>query len=277
MNQILTTFIGIVTHMHDQLMFPPDDAFAPPGEPDPLPRHYSRAIAVNGRFGARLGGHAIPPHLQLLHIAEEFIADPPPGTKICGLEEVAAEYPRYWLMEGVRLYIPHATQGLQRTDSHRSVPSLKDSVEELSLDLDPRVVLHGAAACQFEIFAGTLDAYRVPESNNAVHVKLTVDTPDKMQLVVTRIWDRTSTRITLQNGADGRPPHLWILNVGKDTDADADFLLHYYTTTWTPPAGTMPRLRDIETIRTWCDDDDLAGLPDPPAGVTLGCSNSNYP
>ncbi|HEX6097258.1 MAG TPA: hypothetical protein VF432_13095 [Thermoanaerobaculia bacterium] len=271
MAQVIVTFVGICTHLGRQHMEPPEDALSPPST---AVGHYSRFVAVNGRFGARLANHAIPPHVQHLHIPPEYISHQSDDA-MAGLESLASPSNGWWSMNGIRLYVANAVPGLSFSPHFQRLPSLTDTSGELSLELDPRVVMDGRAACQFEIYGGAFDAYKVPGSHDAMTARVTITTTDEMpQLVVTRIWDQRTTRIYLKGD---RPAHVFVLNIGESGDHDADFLLHYFVTTWTPPAGMILRPVLHPDMRTVTDEDGLCHLHHLPGGLTFGCSVSAYP
>jgi hypothetical protein len=91
--------------------------------------------------------------------------------------------------------------------------------------------------------------------------------------VVTRVWNQHQSRITLKDGAK-----IFIFNTGAEKDTEADFMLHYFVTTWTPPFGVVLVPEVDPRVRAEKPEDGLdlvrAHLR---AGLTLGCSNSNYP
>ncbi|HJW96074.1 MAG TPA: hypothetical protein VJ901_20870 [Thermoanaerobaculia bacterium] len=264
MSTVTVTFYGVCTHINNVWMQPPANALAPS---DTAPGYCSRVINVNGRFGSRLGGHQIPPHTSVLYIPGECIRKMP--DKVPGL--VPDDDRIYWSMEGVELFVANAQPGLTRTRGFDRIPRLGDVAGHDNLLLDERVVLDGRAAGVFGIYAGVLDAYRVPWANDAIVGQLTVTT-DEPELVVTQVWNGSETSISLTDDA-----YVFVLNIGDETDRDVDFLLHYFVTTWTPPHGVVPVPPPRPDLRTPSERDGLKFLERLPAGLTLGCSNSNYP
>jgi hypothetical protein len=271
MSNVTVTFYGICTHVNDVELTPPGDAFSPP---DTETGFFARALAVNGRFGARLGGHRVPPHMQYLYVPTEFLVDQKPGD-IPGLVRLPPDRDFgdvFWSMEGVSLYIANAKPGLEKTPGFLEIPRLRNVVGRNDLQVDGKI-FNGRAAGVFEIYAGVLDGYRDPAADNAVVGQLKVTTADEgPELVVTRVWDDTQSRIRLKPDA-----YVFILNVGVETDKDTDFLLHYLATTWTPPDGVVPKPPPVPELREPNEEDGLRYLGRLPAGLTLGCSNSNYP
>lgn len=267
MSTVTVNFIGVCTHLRNVPIIPPDDALSPAvlglGE-------YHRVVMVNARFGARFGDHGVPPHVQHLYIPDEFIVDAP--DDIPGLIEIPLpEQGTYWSMEGVHLHVAHAKPNLTATDAFNLIPSLTNVSGERSLQLDGKMVLNGRAACEFNIYAGTLDAYQIKDSR-AIVAKLTVTSADdEPSLMVKRVWDQAPSSIRLRDGA-----HVFLLNIGEETDREADFLLHYFVTTWTPPTGAIPH-PPFPNLREATHEDGLYHLSRLPSGLTLGCSNSNYP
>jgi hypothetical protein len=267
MSTVTINFIGVCTHLNDIPMTPPDDALSS-GPSDG--GHYSSVVAVNSRFGALVGGNSIPPHVQHLHIPSKFIAKQGEAPGLVPISRPGDD--AWWSMDGVQLYIANANPGLTKTDSFKKIPGLRDISGELSLKLDERVVLDGRAACQFAIYGGELDAYHAPDAANAIVAKLTVTTPDaEPRLIVTRVWDQTRSIIQLKDGA-----YVYVFNIGQQSDQETDFLLHYFVTTWTPPIGIEFQL-PAPQVRLIREDDGWQHMGQPPGGLTLGCSNSNYP
>lgn len=270
MGQVVVSFVGLCSFLNRQHMRPPEDALSPP---DTNPGHYLRVIAVNGRFGARLADSPIPPHTQHLHIPAQFI-DQADGN-VPGLASLqSASTDRWWSMDGISAYVANAVPGITRSADYGCIPSLTDVSGQLSLELDPRVVLDGRAALQFQIYGGALDAYRVPKSNGAMVGKVTITTTgEQPELVVTRVWDQNTKRIRLK----GNPAHVFVLNIGEGIDHETDFLLHYFVTTWTPPAGFAVHVAPHPYMREVAEEDGFHHLSDLPMGLTVGCSVSGYP
>jgi hypothetical protein len=277
MSETVVTFVGICTHIRRILLTPPENALSPS---DRSPAYYSRAISVNASYGARLGTQGIPPHDSVLYIPKEFLDDVQDPVSIPGLRLIDADAVA-WKMEGVHLYVANAQGELTSRPSYELVPSLTDRAEVLSLQLDPRVVRDGCASAVLDIYAGEIDAYRNPKADDAVHVKLRIPTMGPSpELIVTRVWDQQSTAIRLKDGVvegvEG-PPNIFLMNTGRDSDKEIDFLLHYYVTTWTPPReGLLPTPGDLSGIRSATPDEQrlLRHIPD---GLSIGCSNSVYP
>ena len=97
-------------------------------------------------------------------------------------------------------------------------------------------------------------------------------TPDaEPRLIVTRVWDQTRSTIQLKDGA-----YVYVFNIGQQSDQETDFLLHYFVTTWTPPVGIELQL-PAPQVRPIREDDGWQHMGRLPGGLTLGCSNSNYP
>ncbi len=279
MSQAKVTFVGICTHLREFELVPPEDAF---DSHDTTPGSYSRTILVNGSLGARIEAESIRPHEAILCIPNEFIEDAP--AEIPGLEPFD-EYldARTWKMRGVRLYFANASPGMSYKASYLNLPSLTERSSQPSLDLDPRVVRQGRAAAMFDLFSGELNAYRDEQAYDAVHVSVTVQFPGRVrELVIVRVWDQHVSRIRLKDhitGGIANPPNVFVMNVGSGdtgTDREIDFLLHYDVTTWNPNINAAPT------------PDDLSGIPGPneeerrflgyiPGGLSIGCSNSNYP
>jgi hypothetical protein len=251
-----------------------------------------RVVLVNASLGLFVSGGdqgqalMIPPHTALLYIAPQFLSPNEIGTmQAPGLE--ATGVPSIWAMKGVELQV--ATPGVEASrptadPSYKCLPSLTATAQAQNptlthLDLNQRAVNEGAAAALFLIEDGLLEAITYSE---AVHGKVTFTTAeDTAELTITRTWDRAVTRVTLQRGAfDGAPhdPVIIISNTGTDDDKNADFLLHYEVTTFTPPFNlTAPAVaQDCANL----NDNDLRMLELSPIKnwtVTHGCSNSIYP
>lgn len=215
----------------------------------------------------------------MLYIPNEFIHELPAETP-WGLEVLDPEA-MTWKMHGVQLYIAGAEPGLHPQPSFEQVPSLTDRAKVLSLQLDPRVVMNGCAAAVVDMFAGDIDAYRNPLAGDAVHVALNVPSAsDFPELVISRMWDAKTSRIKLKSAMVHETllnPTIFVMNTGTDSDKDIDFFLHYLVTTWTPPGNQAPPdPGNVNGIRT-ATPQELLLLQDTPAGLTFGCSNSNYP
>lgn len=92
--------------------------------------------------------------------------------------------------------------------------------------------------------------------------------------------DHATGFIQLQNAQEGEviiPPWVVLMNTGTSTDRNEDFLLHYYTTTWTPPATWIPPdPSDPYDVRE-ANDEERKLHTNLPQGLTFGCSNSLYP
>lgn len=276
MNEAVITFVGICTHIKQIRLTPPPDALR---TRDTMPGLFTRSIVVDASHGYRWGNRGVPPHDAVLYIPKEFLPVPPPDP-IPGLVPIDGKE-MTWKMEGVQLYIAGAEPGLNQQPSYAELPSLTSSAGVLSLELDPRVVLDGRAAAVVDMYAGEVDAFRNPLAGNAVHATLTVQTESASpELVVTQMWDQHRSRIALQGATiEGvqLPPTVFICNAGRDSDADIDFFLHYYVTTWTPPRDQPPpNPGNVDAIRE-ATPEELILLRHLPQGLTFGCSNSNYP
>lgn len=276
MSEVVITFVGICTHIQSIDLTPPSDALSPS---DTQPGEYSCAVLVN----ASQGLPGIPPHHALLYIPKQFV-ETPASDIMLPLETLDPDA-ILWKLNGVRMYITNAEPGMSHTQSYRNLPSLTAHSRQPNLELDPRVVSKGHAAAVVEIYAGTIDAYR-HDAQDAVHVTMRINTAsDDRQLVVTRCWDELQTRLRLKDGlVNGvlEPPHVFVLNTGVDFDKEIDFLLHYGVTTWNPPPGHRPDLSSlVDEIRqagaSPGDEPILTLLGDIPSGLSIGCSNSNYP
>jgi hypothetical protein len=276
MSQAVITFVGICSHIRRILLTPPPDALS---SGDTTPGYFARAIVVNASHGYRWAGEGIPPHDAILYIPKEFIDELPPDA-LPGLELIDPEA-MTWKMRGVQIYIAGAEPGLRPQPSFEQVPSLTDRAKVLSLQLDPRVVMNGCAAAVVDMFAGDIDAYRNPLAGDAVHVALNVSAASELpELVVSRMWDASSARIRLKPAVVDETllnPTIFVMNTGTNADKDIDFFLHYLVTTWTPPSDQTPPVPgDVNGIRM-ATPQELLLLRDAPAGLTFGCSNSNYP
>ena len=275
MSKAIITFVGICSHIKRIRLTPPPDALS---SHETLPDYFTRSVIANASFGYRWGDQGIPPHDAVLYIPKEFIVTPP--GDIPGLEPIDPEE-MTWKMQGVHLYIADAQPGLTQQPSYGELPSLTEQAGVLSLQLDARVVMDGAAAAVVDMYAGEVDAYRNPLAGNAVHVALTVETPVATpELIVTQVWNQHRSRIALQ-GADidgvHFDPTIFVSNAGRNDDMNIDFFLHYYVTTWTPPKDLPPPTPgNVDGIRV-ATDEELILLRDLPQGLTFGCSNSNYP
>lgn len=279
MSQALVTFVGICTHLREFELAPPEDAL---DTHDTTPGPYSRTILVNGSLGARIEAESIRPHEAILCIPNEFIEDAP--AEIPGLEPFS-EYTdaRTWKMQGVRLYFANASPGMRYEASYMNLPSLTARSSQPSLDLDPRVTRQGRAAAMFDLFSGELDAYRNEQAYDAVHVTVRVQFPERVrELVIVRVWDQQVSRIRLKDHIQGElaiPPNVFVMNVGSGdtgTDREIDFLLHYDVTTFNPTIDAAPTPDDLSGIRG-PNDEDRRFLRYVPGGLSIGCSNSNYP
>lgn len=170
----------------------------------------------------RSGRASICPHEALLAIPKKHVPEPSPvkGLKLFG----AAGGVWFWRIKGVRMYVASGTGDVHTTDWFEKVPSLTNCSGELSLKLDERVVVDGRAAAVFDIFAGTLDAFRHQAKTSSIWAKLTVPTPQP-ELRVTRIWDQQDGTIPLRP-ADDRVD-VWLMNVGANPKRERknDFLL----------------------------------------------------
>ena len=277
MSEAFVTFVGICTHIRDIRLIPPDDAFS---SHDVTQGRYSRTILVDGSLGSRIGDKGIPPHDALLYIPKQFVEELPPEVQRPGLELLDGDA-ILWRLKGVRMYFANAAQGtMVHKPDYEKLPSLTERSGRLSLDLDPRVVLEGRAAAHFDLFAGEVDAYRDDGAHDAVHVKARVPiSSNDRELVIIRNWDQGECRIHLKDAHVGGlllPPHVFLMNVGVDYDKEIDFLLHYDVTTWSPPAGTNISVGNLRGIRLPNDQERLL-LEHIPSGLSIGCSNSNYP
>lgn len=252
-------FIGICTHVNS----------------GPTPR----IVLVDASFGLWLADCAIPPHAAMLSIPSEFIGGPveAPGlTPLAIGGDVSA-----WKMNGVGLALADVSGPVTYGSSYHCLPQLKATAHREDLPLNDRV-FSGAAACQFPIESGELDAYMHGE---AIIARLTAAAGPSLQLLVTRMWDNSSSAIPLRS-ANGIDPYFFVSNAGQGADAVADFLLHYGVTTWTPDSVLTPITNC--TPRPASDDEMamLARLSGAASGtiglyghggMTIGCSNSIYP
>lgn len=273
MSEVIVIFVGICTHIQNITLTPPADALSPS---DTQPGDYSCAVLVNGSQGSE----GIPPHNALLYIPSQFVETPASDIMLAGLETLDPDA-IMWRLKGARMYFTNAVPGLSHSQSYRNLPSLTVHSGQPSLELDPRVVSKGRAAAVVEIYAGNIDAYR-HEAQDAVHATMRIHTAsDDRELVVTRYWDGLQTRLRLKDGLVNdvpTPPHVFVMNTGVDVDKEIDFLLHYDVTTWNPPPGHRPDLSDLRGIRQVSSDDPVVTLlGDIPSGLSIGCSNSNYP
>lgn len=285
MGTIVFSFIGICTHIGEVPLETPPDALAKWKEPDPNrePALATRVVVPDASFGYRWYEQDIPAHDAVLLIPKMFIVST--SGPIDGLEEIDREACK-WRMRGVQLYATKATQNLTETkDSYRNLPSLTKWAKVLSLELDPRVVLYGRAAAVVDLYGGgTRDAYRNPDTPEAVHGTFAVQT-DSQRLAVIRMRDQSPGYIQLQNVTVGNltlPPFVFVMNTGRETDTNPksdtpeDFLLHYFSTTWTPPRDWIPSRPNHDAIRE-ANEVERALHKILPGGLTFGCSNSNYP
>lgn len=278
MSKVVVTFVGICTHIEKVPITPPGDAVH--GRCLPFGR-YRRTVMVNGRNGLHLRTRGMNRHEALLVIPKDFLADPHlrdlPGLKrVEKKKEEDKKGCAYWQMEGVRLYVPEAKGNLEIGPSFGMLPSLTECAGVLSLQLDERVVQEGRAAAVFDIFAGELDAYR-QEQSDAVWGTLTVQTESaNPELSVTEVWSDRRSTIALKSDAYGRSPQVFVQNVACEVDQDIDFILHYHTTTWTPPPGQWPQPCDLSRVRLATDEENGEICP-PFSGLSVGCSNSIYP
>jgi hypothetical protein len=281
MGEVVITFVGICTHIGKVRLTPPPDAvtlkmMSRENEPEPVPGSFTRVVLPDASLGCRLGGQVIPPHEAVLRIPNRFVV----STSDClpGLEEVHLDPGAYtWLMKGVQLYAAEATENLMdETDSYLNLPGLTDVAGVLSLELDPRVVLHGRASAVVDLYAGTRDAYCDPNSGEAVVGKFTVQTKSQ-RLAVVRMRDGERGFIELQDDAAGQPPVVFVMNTGGgQADKALDFLLHYYVTTWTPGEVPVPKGRPCSGVRE-ANEVEILLHKELVEGLTFGCSNSNYP
>src|ERR1043166_6556741 len=150
--KVTVHFIGICTHINDV--------------PD-----LTRVVLINAGFGMNIAQNAISPHTAKLHIPIRFIASAPPATG--GLTPVSSDARMTWTMNGVQLQLGNATGGLIKSADY-VLPSLSRTAGVPSLALSQRVVGDGAAACEFRISAGTLEAYQLPLST-AIIAKLMIE------------------------------------------------------------------------------------------------------
>jgi hypothetical protein len=277
MGEVVITFVGICTHVGKVRLTPPPDAFTLDiRSPEPVPGSFTRVVVPDASLGCRLLGQEIPPHDALLRIPRQFVAST--SEVLHGLEEVELDpAARTWRMKGVQLYAAEATANLSlSTDHYENLPGLTSVAGVLSLELDPRVVLHGRASAVVDLYAGTRDAYCDPIGGEAVVGTFTVQTKSQ-RLVVVRMRDGKSGFIELQDDAAGVSPRVFVMNTGGgDTDKSVDFLLHYYVTTWTPDDLPAPQGRPCTGVRH-ANEVEVQLHRDLPAGLTFGCSNSNYP
>ncbi|HEV7764042.1 MAG TPA: hypothetical protein VGQ76_03470 [Thermoanaerobaculia bacterium] len=249
--QVTVYFVGICTHVNEV-----------PG--------LTRVLLVNAGFGMNVAGHAIPPHTAALHVPKQFVASAPPT--IGGLTPTSPFFT--WTMGGVQLDLSHGTGGALKTTDYTALPSLTQIAGTSALTLDQRVTRDGAAACEFRITHGEMDAFQL-RTSAAVLSKLTFVTDAPPQLIITRIWDGRIATITLRS-ADGVDPVLSVSNTGSEPDTVADFLLHYGVTTFTPATlltltpSLVRAARDTELA-------ELEMFSIDPGGLTIGCSNSTFP
>jgi hypothetical protein len=254
--RVTVHFIGICTHISN---------------PEPA-GSASSVVLVDGHNGLSLGNVSVPPHVALLCIPERFIAGAP--EPIEGLTKHGEET---WIMSGVRLHLGHSDKLLTWAPSYGCLPSLTAYAQQ-PLGLSVRVIDGGDAACVFSVPSGTLEAYVSEKPSRAMVGKLTLDTDGPAQLFVTRIWDKHASVIELQCSETGEAPHIFVANVGKDTDGADDFLLHYGVTTWTPDRPINPEPEcpvpptdaDLKAVE---EADRLISL----TGLTFGCSNAGWP
>jgi hypothetical protein len=257
--QVTVFFGGICTHI-----------------PPAVQGGIGRTVLVNARNGMRILDSNVPPHQAVLLIDPMFLDGPPRGD-IPGLDPLPDG--TGWVMDGVALQIANAVPATDHGPTYspdwKEVPSLSAAVGGVELALDPRVVEYGGAACRFDVPGGAFEPFKVKELADAVHVKLTVTVSGgSPELIVTRIWDRAVSTIRLKAGIEGEAS-IRIHNIGFNSDAEVDFVLHYGVTTHTPivlPHFEIPNIRDAT-------DDELVRLRPFKIGVqmTLGCSNSTYP
>lgn len=276
MSEVIITFVGICTHIQNITLTPPQDALS---THDETPGDYSRAVLVNGSLGSRIGNQGIPPHDAILYIPKQFVEEPASDVQLAALELLDPDA-MMWRLKGARMYVTNAEPGMTHTQSYRNLPSLTTRSGRPSLELDPRVVSEGRASAVMDIFAGHIDAYRNEAADDAVHVKMQINVAGaERELVVIRHWDELQTRLRLKDGLVGEeltPPHVFVMNIGVDVDKEVDFLLHYDVTTWSPPADTPPVPGNLGGIRV-ASDAERALLGGIPSGLSIGCSNSNYP
>ncbi|MDQ3280235.1 MAG: hypothetical protein M3Q69_02350 [Acidobacteriota bacterium] len=255
-NEVTVFFGGICTHIQPSVQ----------GD-------IGRTVLVNAGNGMRLLDSNVPPHTAVLVIDPKYLDGPPPSD-IPGLDPRRHE--GAWVMDGVALQIAnavHTQRGPSYSPDWPAVPSLSAAVGGVKLVLDPRVVTNGGAACRFDVPSGAYEPFRASAHANAVWSKLTVTIREAAPtLVVTRIWDQAVSTIRLTPGAS-----IALHNIGAESDAEVDFVLHYGVTTFTP--NVLPHFEVPEGLRD-ATPDELARLQLPPAAgaqLTLGCSNSNYP
>ncbi len=259
-NEVNVLFGGICTHI------------SPLAEGDT-----AHTVLVNASNGMTLLGNNIPPHSALLRIDPCFILQAP--KEIPGLTAISGEEPGAWLMNGVALQILNCQKGVTFGPYFSRIPSLSTAIGGVKLELDPRVVQDGTAACRFDATGGHYDAFKVQELDDAVHVHLTVPLMDATPpiLLITRIWDNAGAAIVLRADSEGTPPWIRLFNIGTNTDATIDFALHYGVTTITPsvfpkftvcgiPDGSSEELKQL-------------GFTKRPIAMqlTLGCSNAGFP
>jgi len=252
--KVTVFFIGICAHIDDQLPTA------------------SRVVLPNASLGLRIGDDSVSPHHATLFIPAPFIAQAPPV--ISGLDPIIP-IKGFWRMGGVQLELANVTENLTLAPDY-CLPSLSRTAG-LTPHLSTAVIGAGAAACVFQITAGTLDTFVLGE---AVLGSLTVNT-DEPALTVTRIWDQNVATIGLKAATiDGVPidPVIFLANTGADTDSDVDFLVHYRVTTFFPEIPLTP-LFGVCTPRKALPDEEakLKLRPVIDEGLTLGCSNSVYP
>jgi len=289
MTTVDVLFTGICTHIRN---LPITWAVA---QPSFTTSTFVRGIAVDGSLGM-LGpdNQTIPPHVPLLYIPPQYVVNmvvlnnPAPF----GLESAGGE--GFWKLRGAQLYIANSLPApdgapLLETESFLASPSLTASAQVLSLNLDPRVVLGGRAACTFDMYGGTVHAMTNTNASypGIVHTHYTIETQGDATLMIKRAIDQQITVVMLRDAPlNSDPllptnPQVYISNTGADTDENVDFLLHYDVTTWSPynsavipqpEAGAVVPATTIEqqSLDYWASQIQ-------PMTITFGCSNSNYP
>jgi hypothetical protein len=253
-------FVGICTHVNTE-------------------EGLTRVVLVDASFGRRMQTQAgpvpVPPHLAVLHIPPQFVAEIP--TVLPGLTPAPPAYAGLsWTMQGITLEIEGGAGRLQKTGCYASLPSLKALAPQERFELNRSTVDEGQAAAVFLVNHGELDAFHHGE---AVVGRLSVEVEEPARLRVTRLWDGAFATISLQQGrVDGKleEPFIAIANTGVDDDKTIDFVLHYGVTTFTPVEPI-----EFPTVPMDCPgreiDHRMLDRTEFAWGVTHGCSNSIYP
>lgn len=213
-----------------------------------------RVVLVRADHGGFINDAPLPPHIPLLKIDPAQIAGI--DGSLDGLLQVDAGV---WRLCGVRLSLGGTTEpSFKRRIS--DVPHL--GVEESSKSEIPKVsgevVGNYQAACYFDLDKGRLTTRTT--RYGAIMSKLRVETGDKPKLQVQCFWNRQPSAIRLVPGAT-----IEIEHVGSTRgDSAKDFLLHYRIFEWVHPDAVIPPEAKAKANLNL-------------GGVTIGCSNSQYP